>query len=210
MNIKSIKEEVLSQLPGDEIAHGETMFNNCDCQMLSQSAVSIDFLIDTAGENESVEYALLIDEGHDGIFRLTPSVNGKSTEWDRYSYACLLEYEQELSLLDPKERIEHKKYTRQGMIKRVIDERRQKANKASYRILWADNIYGDHILTNEQGASYKVFLRDFDAETGYSDSWDSRLNKLGTTKHILFALNELKKDEKLFARLDKTYPFIEI
>ena len=66
------------------------------------------------------------------------------------------------------------------------------------------------LLQYEQGTSYKVFLRDFEAETGYSDSWDSRLNKLGTTKHIMFAFNELKQNRELFDRLDKTYPFIEI
>lgn len=208
MNLKSIKEELLSTLPGEEIAHGEILFNNCDCQILSQSAVSIDFLINNADENESVEYSLLIDDEQDD--RLIPTVNKKSAEWNRYSYACLLQYEQELSLLDPKEIIEHKKYTRKGMIKRVMDERKQRADKASYRIRWADNIYGDHILTNEHGTHYKVFLRDFETETGYSDSWDSRLNKLGTTKHIMYAFNELKNNRKLYNSLDNTYPFIEI
>jgi len=210
MNLTSIKEEISTQLSGEEIAYGEILFNNCDCQILSQSAVSIDFLINTADENESVEYSLLIGGEPDGIVRLTPQVNGKPEDWNRYSYACLLQYELELRLLDPKEKNEHKKYTRQGMIKRVMSERRQKADKASYRVKWGNNIYGDHTLTNEQGASYKVFLRDFEAETGYSDSWDSKLNKLGTTKHIMFAFRELKKDSELFDRLDKTFPFIEI
>ena len=210
MNLKSIKEKVLPQLSSGEIAHGEILFNNCDCQILSQSAVSIDFLINTSGENESAEYSLLIDSEDDRVVGFTPETKGKPTKWDRYSYACLLQYEQELSLLDPGKKIEHKKYARQGMIKRVLDERRQKADKASYRIRWANNIYGDHILTNEHGSHYKVLLRDFEAETGYSDSWDSRLNKLGTTKHIMFAFNELKKNRELFNRLDKTYPFIEI
>ena len=210
MNLELIKKEVLSQLPGEEIAYGEILFHNCDCQILSQSAVSIDFLIDTANENESVEFSLLITGDQDETFGLTPQVNNKPVEWDRYSYACLLQYEQELSLLGPKEKIEHKKYTRQGMIKRVLDERRQKAEKASYRIRWANNIYGDHILTNEQGIHYKIFLRDFETETGYSDSWDSKLNKLGTTKHLMFAFSELKKNSELYERLDKTYPFIEI
>ena len=210
MNIKAFKKKVLMQLPGTEILYGEILFNNCDCQILSQSAASIDFLVNTAGENESVEYSLLIDTQMDEIHGFTPQVGKKKVEWNRYSYACLLQYEQELSLLDPSENIEHKKYTRLGMIKRVMDERRQKADKASYRIEWANNIYGDHILTNEQGASYTVLLRDFEAETGYSDSWDSKLNKLGTTKHIMFAFSELKKDKKLYDRLDKTYPFIEV
>ena len=210
MNLKSIKEKIQSQLSREELIHGEILFNNCDCQILSQSSAAIDFLVNTTGENESLEYSLLIDDKGNDIIELTPELNNKPLKWDRYSYACLLQYEQELSLLDPKEKIEHKKYTRPGMIKRVLDERREKAAKASYRIQWANNIYGDHILTNEKGSHYKVLLRDFEAETGYSDSWDSRLNKLGTTKHIMFAFEELKKNRELFNRLDKTYPFIEI
>jgi SNF2 family DNA or RNA helicase len=201
---------VSSELSREELAHGEILFNNCDCQILSQSASAIDFLVNTAGENEPLEYSLLIGGEKDGDVELTPKSGNAPVDWDRYSYACLLQYEQELSLLDPKQKIEHKKYTRRGMIRRVLDERRDKAAKASYRIRWANNIYGDHILTNEQGSHYKVFLRNFEAETGYSDSWDSRLNKLGTTKHIMFAFTELKKNRELFDRLDKTYPFIEI
>jgi SNF2 family DNA or RNA helicase len=212
MNLKSIKEEVSSQLPDAEILYGEILFNNCDCQILSQSAVSIDFLVNTANENEFVEYSLLIDgDGEeDNIFRLIPQVNNKSVGWDRFLYACLLQYEQELSLLDPKEKTDHKKYTRRGMIERVLDERREKAEKALYHIQWANNIYGDHLLTTEHGAKYKIFLRDFEAETGYSNSWDARLNKLGTTKHIMFAFNKLKKSPELFEQMDKTYPFIEV
>ena len=209
MTIASIKEEVLSKLTGEETAHGDILFSNCDCQILSQSPVSIDFIIDTADKNASMEYSLMINSNPDGVYGFTPQVKNKETAWDRYSYACLLQYEQELSLLDAREKIEHKKYTRQGMIRRVLNERRQKADAASYRIQWADNIYGDHILTNERGAQYRVLLRDFDTETGYSDSWDARLNRLGTTKHIMFAFNEIKKNN-LYDKLGKSYPFIEI
>jgi SNF2 family DNA or RNA helicase len=210
MNLRFIKKKLLTKLPADEITHGEIMFNNFDCQILSQSAVSIDFLIDIASEDKSIEYSLQINGDRGSVNDLTPRYKGKSVEWNRYSYACLLQYEQELSLLDPKEKIEHKKYTRRGMIERVLGERKQKALKASYRIQWADNIYGDHILINEQGTRYKVFLRDFEAETGYSDSLDSAINKLGTTKHIMYAFNELKKSQKIYNKLDKTYPFIEV
>jgi SNF2 family DNA or RNA helicase len=210
MNLKSIKEEVATQLPRKEILYGEILFNNCDCQILSQSAVSIDFMVNVVNNNESREYSLLCVGGQDGSLGLVPQVNKKPVAWDRFSYACLLQYEQELSLLAPRVKTEHKKYTRQGMIERVLGERRQKAEKALYRIEWAHNIYGDHTLTNEYGAKYKILLRDFEAETGYSNSWDSRLNKLGTTKHIMFAFSELKKNPELFGRMDKTYPFIEV
>jgi hypothetical protein len=118
-----------------------------------------------------------------------------------FSYACLLQVENEVQLLNPKEHLDHKKYARQGMIKRVLTERRQKADKAEYRIKWAGNIYGDHILTNESDGKYKVFLRDFENETGYSDSMDAKLNKPGTTKHIMFAFRQLKENKALYKRL---------
>jgi SNF2 family DNA or RNA helicase len=104
----------------------------------------------------------------------------------------------------------HKKYSREDMIRRVLGERRAKAEKANYRIEWAPNIYGDHILTTETGAKYTVFLRDFENETGYSDSADAAYNKLGTTKHIMYAFNKLKADKALYDKLDKQFPFIEV
>ncbi|MCL2153160.1 MAG: hypothetical protein FWH57_09440, partial [Oscillospiraceae bacterium] len=100
MNLKTIKEEAISRLPSEEIAYGEILFNNCDCQILSQSPVSIDFLIDSANENESVEYSLSI-VNRSGNIGLIPMENNEYKEWNRYSYACLLQYEQELSLINP-------------------------------------------------------------------------------------------------------------
>lgn len=64
-------------------------------------------------------------------------------------------------------------------------ERREKAEKADYRIVFADNIYGEHKLTNEKGITYKITLRDFKNETGYIDNPDLKTNKLGTTKHLI-------------------------
>ena len=205
MDIKTIKNEILKELSSEEITCGEILFNNCDCQILSQSEKTIDFLVNINEGKNFVEYSLLIDD-----CILIPMVNNKKVKWNHYSYACLLQYEEELSLLNPKDKIEHKKYTRQGMINRVLNERKDKANKASYHIQWANNIYGDHTLINEYGIHYKIFLRDFEKEIGYSDSLDSKLNKLGTTKHIMYAFNELKQNKELFNRLDKTYPFIEV
>jgi SNF2 family DNA or RNA helicase len=104
----------------------------------------------------------------------------------------------------------HKKYSREEMIRRVLEERRVKAEKANYRIEWASNIYGDHVLTTEAGTKYTVFLRDFENETGYSNSEDAAYNKLGTTKHIMYAFKKLKANKETYNRLDKEFPFIEI
>ena len=209
MNIKLLIKQQIEKLQNlldkTERSFGEIIFNNNGCQVLSQSAVRFELIVDTQSEEGQVEYALnVFDED------IIPTKNEDRSGWDRYAYACLLQVENELHLLDPQEPIEHKKYSREGMIKRVMFERHQKAEKANYRIKWASNIYGDHILTNENGIKYKVFLRDFENETGYSDSMDSRLNKLGTTKHIMYAFRKLKEDKILFDRLGKTYPFIEI
>jgi len=203
--IKKQKEKLQNILSKPELSMGEIMFNNNDCQVLSQSAVRFELFVDSADSKSSKECMLDIED-EDFI----PSINGERLGWERVSYACLLEVENEMKILDPKEPVEHKKYTHEGMIKRVLLERRQKADKAKYRIKWAANIYGDHILTNENGIKYKIFLRDFELETGYSDSMDSRLNKLGTTKHIMFAFAQLKENHILFNQLDKTCPFIEI
>ena len=198
-------EKLKNILDKTEISFGEIVFNNNSCQVLSQSSVRFELVVDTQSIDGQSEYALDIFDND-----IIPSQNGDRSGWDRFSYACLLQIENELHLLDPKEHPEHKKYSREGMIKRVLLERRQKADKANYRIKWASNIYGDHILTNENGIKYKVFLRDFENETGYTNSMDSRVNKLGTTKHIMFAFRKLKEDKTLYDRLSKTYPFIEI
>ena len=39
---------------------------------------------------------------------IIPAKNGDRSGWDRYTYACLLQVENELHLLDPKEPIEQK------------------------------------------------------------------------------------------------------
>lgn len=202
------KEQLKNILTDIELAEGEIIFNNGQCQLLAQSVARYDLILTDDVRNETTTYALIIQQSEEII----PHVGEKEepVEWDKHAYACLLQIENEMFLLDPKDHPEHKKYTRQGMIKRVLQERELKAKKADYRIQWADNVYGDHILTNERGVKYKVFLRDFENQTGYSDSMDARLNKLGTTKHIMFAFKKLEENKSLFKKLNKTYPFIEV
>ena len=209
MDIKSVIKTQIDKLQNipdrKELALGEIIFNNNDCQVLSQSGVKFELIVDSLNGGGQVEYSLhIMDED---VF---PAQDGVRVDWNRNTYACLLQVENELKFLDPKEPVEHKKYTREGMVKRVMEERMQKAMKAKYRMKWAANIHGDHILMSDTGIKYKVFLRDFENETGYSDSMDSRLNKLGTTKHIMFAFQKLKEDKALYDRLNKTFPFIEV
>jgi hypothetical protein len=154
MQIKEIiaaeKERLKKMLTTQELALGEIIFNNGQCQLLTQSVTRFELIVSDESKNEVAEYSLDIEE--DG--RIVPVRGKEAAGWDKYAVACLLQVENEMHLLNPKEHLEHKKYTRQGMIKRVLAERRQKADKAEYRIKWADNIYGDHI--SHQRKRYKI------------------------------------------------------
>ena len=196
-------ETLQQELNREELAFGQLIFNNGECQILTQSAEKAEVLfLDSHPVDEVAVNCEWVDEDIE--------VKSSLSEWNRYSYAALLQFNHELQLLGALEHLEHKKYSREGMIKRVMNERRQKALKAQYRVEYADNIYGDHIVINENGAKYKVFLRDFDSETGYSNSPDAAINKLGTTKHIMYVFRQLKENKQLYKRLRKTCPFLEI
>jgi SNF2 family DNA or RNA helicase len=182
----------------------EILYNNGDCQILSQSSNRFELIVYDTTLDEPIEVTIIID--NKDVFPESPTQKG----WNRFTFACLLQVENELAFFDPKTNDQHQKYSRAGMIKRVLDERRQKAAKAKYTVKWANNIFGDHILTNEKGLKYRVFLRDFENETGYSDSADAQKNKLGTTKHIMYAFKMLKEDKKISAKMSKTFPFVEV
>lgn len=174
------------------------------CQVLTRSEQSFEVLINDTDESD-YEVRITIDTNEFDYF-----LNNKSAEWDSYGLAALLQLAEELQNPLPKNQIEGKAYTREGMIRRVMDERRVKAARAKYHIEWADNIFGEHTLINEKGQKYKVTLRDFENETGYINNPDWQGNKLGTTKHIMYAFAKLKADVQLFQDLSRKYPFIEI
>lgn len=195
--------QLKDELEREELVYATFIFNNNECQILSQSAERVEVLF--SDDHRTDEVAILFEEAGEELI-----VGNTQKVWNRYSYAALLLFEHELHMLDEKEHLEHKRYTREGMIKRVLAERMQKALNADYRIDFADNIYGDHVLVNERGVRYKVFLRDFENETGYSNSKDAEINKLGTTKHIMYVFNKLKENKSLRSRLSHACPFVEI
>jgi SNF2 family DNA or RNA helicase len=180
------------------------LYEEARCQVLSRSSNTVDLLISGEGE-EDVE--VNIEESDKA---LSYFLNGKKNEWDAYGIAALMQVKEELEHIVSAPSLQGKAYTREGMMKRVLNERKEKADKADYKIKFADNIYGEHILTNEKGIEYKITLRDFENETGYIDNPDLKTNKLGTTKHIMYVFGKLKSNRKLFNRLSKTYPFVEI
>ncbi|MGH2643055.1 MAG: hypothetical protein ACRDE2_03840, partial [Chitinophagaceae bacterium] len=199
--------EQLQKLKSSKIndyAKAQKLYQRGNCQILAHARQGWDVLITDDHEEETEVKIRLRD---DNCFYF---VKNKPAEWDIYGIAALLQIQEELESTEPKIHSEGKAYTREGMMKRVLEERREKAAKANYRIAFADNIYGEHVLTNEKGVKYKITLRDFKNETGYIDNPDLKTNKLGTTKHIMYAFDALKSKPRIFNKLSKQYPFVEI
>lgn len=182
---------------------GKAIYNEGHCQVLCQSAGSFDVLV--TNDDEDIEVSIEESSGALYYYR-----NGRKNPWDDHGIAALMQVKEALEQITSRPALQGYSYTREGMIKRVLKERKEKSEKEKYKIKFAANIYGEHILTNEKGTTYKITLRDFTNETGYIDNPDLKTNKLGTTKHIMFAFAKLKSNRRLYKRLSKTYPFIEI
>ncbi len=200
--IYQLREESL--LTSQEYKRGYALYINGSTQIMSQGKDYFEVLFSDEKEENVLTIEISPEE------ELSCKRGGKSMSWDSQALAALLQIAEEMERIAPKVPVEGKVYTREGMMKRVLEERREKAAKANYRIEFADNIYGEHILVTEKDNRYKITLRDFENETGYINNPDLKTNKLGTTKHLLFAFRKLKGDSDLFERLNKTYPFVEI
>lgn len=194
----------------EEIKHGdfiraEQLHRNGNCQILTHAKNSWEVLVSPEEDEEETEVKIKTDNDDWYYFH-----KNKPVAWDSYGIASLMQIKEGLESTAPQIHTEGKTYTRKGMMKRVLEERSEKALKANYRITFADNIYGEHTLTNEKGVRYKITLRDFENKTGYIDNPDLKTNKLGTTKHIMFAFDVLKSKPRTFKRLSRQFPFVEI
>lgn len=92
------------------------------------------------------------------------------------------------------EDVDSKVYTRQEMIERVLHERKERAEKECFQLKVGETVYGTHQVTTAAGRVYQISVRDFGKSQGYCSCLDFQINKLGTCKHLLFAVNKLKKD----------------
>ena len=208
--IETVKKQIETLKDSSDINElvyhkAKALYINGNCQILSQSKQGFDILVnDDNAEDIEIRLRKFNEESLQVLFK------GKPAPWDIYAIAALMQIEEELEKTEPKPFLEGKEYTREGMVKRVLEERKAKALKAKYTIKFADNIYGEHLLTNEKGTRYKITLRDFENETGYINNPDLETNKLGTTKHLMFAFAALKSQPGLFNSLSKFYPFVEV
>lgn len=138
---------------------------------------------------------------------LSSKINGNTSDWESTGLAALYLIKDKFKI---EKLTEGMRYTRAGMMKRVLEERKDKAKKADYEVRLGKNLYGEHTLINENGKLFKITLRDFQLKTGYINNIDWRSNRLGTTKHIMYLFDYLEQNPGAAKKLEKTFPFIEI
>jgi len=204
MNILEIYEDYLNSDNYDPSINNsaQQLVSKQKVTLLSYATEQFDFLVSKG--RKKIDTSLSVNNG-----TLLPTIKDKAVNWEEPQVASLIYLLENQETIFPIQ-FNGKKYTREGMKHRVLEERVKKAKNAKYKIEFADNIYGEHTLYNEKGVEYKITLRDFKNETGYINSHDLSVNKLGTTKHIMYTFNKLKKNRRRYKKLSKQYPFVEI
>jgi SNF2 family DNA or RNA helicase len=181
---------------------GQSLYLNGQCALLSESGHNYRFSVDDKYGD------FLVNINYDEELALDCTC--KSEQLCKHKTASLLQLDEYFRLTAEETTQEGIKYTRKGMIQRVIEERRKKAQQANYEIDFADNIFGEHILTNERGTQYHITFRDIERRHGYCNCPDYSTNKLGTCKHLIFAFNNIKQQPDIVPPQLPSYPFIEV
>lgn len=179
------------------------LYVNGQCQLLTCARDNFHLAID----DEFKDFDLHVEIGEAGV---TTRCSCKAAHAEcHHAVAGLLELSDFLRRDEAPEVGSGQTYTREGMVKRVLEERREKAEKAPYRIEFADNPFGEHELFNERGRRYKLTFRNIEGEQGYCSCPDYRTNKLGTCKHLMHAFTRFRRTPGREGS-PQDFPFVEI
>ena len=196
----------LSSISNTSLLHrkAKSLYDNGQCNLLSQSDDVFEFSVDDEFNDFTVKANFETDE-------VVFSCTCKSQSICHHKLASIFQLENIFVKNEKHLSIDGKKYTKEGMIKRAMSERTEKARKATYSIHFNDNIYGEHVLFNESANQYRLTFRDIKNEKGHCTCPDYKTNKLGTCKHLIFAFDYLKNNTTILKSVSKhSYPFVEI
>jgi superfamily II DNA or RNA helicase len=99
----------------------------------------------------------------------------------------------------PPERIPIESLSDEELVKTALAERSQRAQSEKMRLRSLDprTLWTDYILTSHvSGKSYRIALRGWELGESYCSCPDFRKNTLGTCKHIMYALDRVRKKFK--------------
>jgi len=182
---------------------GKQLFELGHCHLLSSSTDEYKYLI--KDDYQDFQSKIIFNKQ-----KIKLHCSCKSTAVCSHAFAALNQALQDMSRSAQVSKEGAVKYSREGMIKRVLAEREIRAKQENYSIDFSDNIYGEHRLFNEQGKVYNISFYHFKNRQGYCSCPDYQTNKLETCKHLMFAFNEFEKQFDGLSLPKQSYPFLEI
>ncbi len=184
---------------------GHSLFANGAVQLLSQSEQTFHWLVKDTFQDTEVKISIYEDKVH-------KQTDNQVKSWDAPAIAALMAAIDLMSRQQSVTTAANKgiRYTHEGMAKRVLAERKEKAQQAHYHLELAANPFGEHLLRNEKNKAYRITFRNFAKEIGYCSCPDYQVNKLGTCKHLMFAFDAAKKQGLHEAAEPELFPFTEI
>ena len=182
---------------------GKQLYEMGHCHLMASSADEHEYLV--KDDYKDFQTKIIFDKNKVNI-----ACSCLSSTICSHAYAAANQTFQDLSRSLQLDKEGAMKYSREGMMKRVLEERENRAQQESYQLDFSDNIYGEHHLFNEQGKKYEISFYDFDKKLGYCSCPDYQTNKLETCKHLMYAFNEFEKKHKGSSLPKQTYPFLEI
>ncbi len=203
LSIQTIKEDIIkSELI---FRRGNYLIKNEMCTLVTEAGNKFDFIV----------------EDRFSDFKVTVTVNNETVSYNcncgshlnccHHSAAALIKTTEILDDRIKNNSNEIGAYTRKEMIKRVLKEREKKAMNEEFEITFAENIYGIHKVKTKAHKVYNITIRDFNIGNGYCSCPDFKTNKLGTCKHLIYAIEKVKNNFPI-NKLIKTqkYPFTEV
>ncbi len=190
---------------------GQRLVDNEMCTLVSESGNKFNFIVEDRFDDFNVTISTIIKNSASQVDLSFQCSCSSRLDCCPHTAAALIlfriKYDEEKS----KSSLESSQYTKKEMIKRVLKERQERAAKEKFEIQLTENIHGFHKLKTEGGTTYEITIRDFDSGNGYCSCPDFKTNKLGTCKHLIFAVDYLKKKYKNLKSLqNQDYPVIEI
>jgi len=182
---------------------GKQLFENGSCHLMTSSTDNYEYLVRDDYEDFKTKIIFHHDKVSFNCSCLSPHICS-------HAFAVAKQTSQDLSRSSQLSTQGVKKYSREGMINRVLAERAERAKAEKYHIDFSDNIYGEHQITNEQGKLYHISFYNFEKKSGYCSCPDYQTNKLETCKHLIYAFAEFDKKHSNGKLPAQTYPFLEI
>lgn len=182
---------------------GKQLFEMGHCHLMFNSSGVHEYLV--KDDYKDFHSKIIFNEG-----KVNVECSCMSPEICSHGFAVANQTFQDLSRSVQVDKNDAIKYSRDGMMKRVKEERELRAQQENYIIDYADNIYGEHHLTNDYKKNYKISFYDFEKKLGYCSCPDYQTNKLETCKHLIYAFNDFAKKNQTLELPNQIYPFLEI